>query len=131
MYLYFGPSSVLFGNFVKFQDQFFHIQKVHIWIYITDLFSVNLIYFDFNIYYNFLHPLHYLLHPYFWKMCFLAYCLLKFKSFLSTFRSNIFWRKNAAKFILSNTANSKRVTTTLYTRITQAADWNIILSIQC
>ena len=48
------PSSVLFRNFVKFQDQSFHTPKIHRLIYIIDLFSLNLTYFNFNIFCIFL-----------------------------------------------------------------------------
>ena len=46
-------TSVLFRNFVKFQDQSFHTPKIHRWIYIIDLFSLNLTYLNFNIFYIF------------------------------------------------------------------------------
>ena len=44
-----APFSVLFRNYVKFQDQSFHIKKVCKEICIIDLFSINLIYINFNI----------------------------------------------------------------------------------
>ena len=48
------PCPVSFLNFVKFQDQSFLIFKmIHRWIYIIGFFSINFIYFSFNICYIF------------------------------------------------------------------------------
>ena len=52
------------------------------WIYIIDLFSITLIYFSFSTCFIFL--------IFIFLKCCLTHCLLKFKPFLLTFRSDIF-----------------------------------------
>ena len=84
------PSSVLFRNFVKFQDQSFHTPKIHRLIYIIDLFSLNLTYFNFNIFCIFY--LHFFQNVFF----FLTYCLLKKVIFIN-FPIQYFLAKKSGK----------------------------------
>ena len=69
--------------FASLRANLFIYKKVDRWIYFIDLFSINLIYVNFNIYYIFLFI-------FFQNVFFLTYCLLKFNSFSLTFCSHIF-----------------------------------------
>ena len=101
-------SSVLFRIFVKFQDQLFILKKIHGWIYIIDLFSINLIYFRFNTFYISI--------TIFFEMCgvflffFFDIWFIKIQVIFSNFLIPYFLvNKKAVKFISLNTANSTSI----------------------